>query len=61
MRRHLRLANAAGIRSRVAGLNTTATLLKRAGVMKKVVSPSKIRSNGVRFGARCRERLAMRS
>src|ERR1700730_200159 len=60
-RRYFRWTSALWNLNSVAGLRLADSLGMRCGLTKRVVSPSTRRSSIVRFGARCRERLLIRS
>ena len=60
-RRYFRSTKALWNLNSVAGLRIAAILGMRRGLTNSVASPSTMRSNEVRFGARCLERLLTRS
>ena len=60
-RRYFRWTSALWNSNSVAGLIIADSFGMRCGLTKRVVSPSTRRSSMVRFGARCRERLLIRS
>src|ERR1700752_1877649 len=60
-RRYFRWTSALWNLTSVAGLIIADSFGMRCGLTKRVVSPSTRRSSMVRFGARCRERLLIRS
>src|ERR1700674_3212394 len=59
--RYLRSTKALWNLNSVAGLRIVDSFGIRCGLTKRVVSPSTKRSSVLRFGARCRERLMIRS
>src|ERR1700726_2055662 len=59
--RYLRSTKALWNLNSVAGLKIADSLGIRRGLPKRGISPSKKQSTVLRFGARCRERLLIRS
>ena len=60
-RRYFRSINALGNFNSVAGLRIAESFGTRCGLTKRLVNPMSNRSAVVRFGARCRERLMIKS